>query len=181
LRPAVIFRETDVDGAVLIELERYEDERGFFARAWSRDEFAGRGLETSFVQANVGHSRRRGTLRGLHYQLAPHAEVKLVRCIRGAVFDVVVDLRPESPTHGRWHGVELSASNGRALYVPAGCAHGYLALVDASETFYEVTAAYTPHAERGIRWNDPGFAIRWPDVGALVVSEKDRGWPDYVA
>ena len=166
---------------MLVELERHEDERGSLARAWSRDEFAERGLETAFVQANIAHSRRRGTLRGLHYQLPPNEEVKLVRCVRGAIYDVVVDLRPDSPSYRGWHGEELTAESGRALYVPAGCAHGYLTLVDATETFYEVTAAYSPRDERGVRWDDPAFAIRWPDVDALLISEKDRGWPDYEA
>ncbi len=173
------FTETDIDGAFLLELEPHEDERGFFARAFDRDAFARRGLATEYVQANIGFSARRGVLRGLHYQLAPHAEAKLVRCTRGAIFDVIVDLRPESPTYRRWHGEELSADNRRAVYLPAGCAHGYLALADSSEVFYQASSAYMPSAERGVRWDDPAFGVRWPIEGAPSVSEKDASWPDY--
>lgn len=173
------FTETDIDGAFVLDLEPHEDERGFFARAFDLDAFARHGLVTEYVQANIGFSARRGVLRGLHYQVAPHAEAKLVRCTRGAIFDVVVDLRPESGTYRRWHGEELSADNRRAVYLPAGCAHGYLALADSSEVFYQASTAYMPSAERGVRWDDPAFGIRWPLAGAPSVSEKDASWPDY--
>lgn len=176
----MIFREAELPGAYVLELERREDERGFFARAWCRDELAAHGLDARVAQANVSWNERRGTLRGLHFQRAPHAEVKLVRCTRGAVYDVIVDLRPGSPTYTRWLGVELSAENGRSLYVPEGFAHGYQTLVDGSETFYLVSEPYAPGAEGGVRWDDPAFGISWPDVAERVVSAKDGSWPDFV-
>jgi dTDP-4-dehydrorhamnose 3,5-epimerase len=162
------FAETTVHGAFVIDPEPREDERGFFARLWDRDVFAARGLTADFVQCNESFSARKGTLRGLHYQAAPHGEVKLVRCVRGAIFDVLVDLRPDSSTYTRWFGAE-------------GCAHGYLTLEDQSEVEYPVSCAYHPDAERGIRWNDPRFAIAWPDVEPLTLSPKDRQWPDYLS
>jgi len=173
------FTETTVHGAYLIDAEPRTDERGFFARLWCRDEFAARGLSAEFVQCNDSFSARRGTLRGLHYQAAPHAEVKLVRCVRGRVFDVLVDLRRDSPTYTQWFGTELTAENRRMLYVPEGCAHGYLTLEDDSEVVYPVSQPYTPDAERGVRWNDPRFAIAWPPVDTLTLSPKDQQWPDY--
>jgi dTDP-4-dehydrorhamnose 3,5-epimerase len=173
------FTETHVSGAFLIQPEPRGDERGFFARLWCRDEFAARGLTADFVQCNDSFSARRGTLRGLHYQTAPYQEVKLVRCVRGAIFDVLVDLRPASPTFARWFGTELSAENRTMLYVPEGCAHGYLTLEEASEIVYPVSRLYHPEAERGVRWNDPRFAIEWPDAGSLTISAKDEQWPDY--
>ncbi len=171
---------TRVAGAFVIDLERREDERGFFARAWCRREAAERGLKMDFAQSNVGFSPRGHTLRGMHYQVGPHAEVKLVRCTRGAVLDVVVDLRPPSPTHRAWFGVELTADNRRSLYLPEGTAHGYLTLTDDSEIVYETTALYAADAARGVRYNDPAFAIDWPAPPA-VISERDRTWPDYAA
>lgn len=173
----MIFTETDLQGAYVVDLERREDERGFFARAWCRNEFVEAGLSPDLVQCNISYNRRRATVRGMHYQLPPHAEVKLVRCTRGAVYDVIVDLREGSPTYRRWLGVELSAANGRALYVPEGFAHGYQTLADETETFYQVSAFYTPGAERGLRWNDPAIGIRWPLPDDPVISEKDRSWP----
>jgi dTDP-4-dehydrorhamnose 3,5-epimerase len=173
------FTETHVSGAFLIQPEPRGDERGFFARLWCRDEFAARGLTTNFVQCNDSFSARRGTLRGLHYQTAPYQEVKLVRCVRGAIFDVLVDLRPTSPTFAHWFGTELSAENRTMLYVPEGCAHGYLTLEEASEIVYPVSRPYHPEAERGVRWNDARFAIEWPDAGSLTMSAKDEQWPDY--
>jgi dTDP-4-dehydrorhamnose 3,5-epimerase len=175
------FTETSVGGAYLIDPEPKGDDRGFFARLWCRDEFEARGLSATFVQCNDSFSAHRGTLRGLHYQIAPFQEAKLVGCIRGAVFDVVVDLRPQSPTFARWFGVTLTASNRTMLYVPEGCAHGYLTLEDGSEVVYPVSQAYRPEAERGIRWNDPTFNIDWPYPGPLTVSPKDRQWPDYTS
>jgi dTDP-4-dehydrorhamnose 3,5-epimerase len=171
---------TPVDGAYLVELTPRGDDRGFFARAWCRDELAAEGLNGSFVQCNDSLSRHKGTLRGLHYQAEPFGEVKLIRCVRGAIFDVLVDVRPESPSYLRWFGAELTADNRTMMYVPAGCAHGYLTLEDETEVMYPVTCAYRPDAERGVRWNDPAFGIAWPEVGPLTLSPKDGAWPDYV-
>jgi dTDP-4-dehydrorhamnose 3,5-epimerase len=175
----MLFTETELPGAFVIDLERREDERGFFARAWCQEEFRAHGLDTRVSQCNVSFNERAATLRGLHYQMAPHAEVKLVRCTRGAVYDVIVDLRPESEMYTRWVAVELSEENRRMLYVPEGFAHGYLTLADATETFYQVSVPYAPGAERGARWNDPAFGIEWPQSDRLVISEKDRSWPDF--
>lgn len=173
------FAETELAGAWIVDLERREDERGFFARAWCEQEFAEHGLDTRVSQCNLSFNEHRGTLRGLHYQVAPHAEVKLVRCTRGAVYDVIVDLRPDSETYTRWIGVELSEDNRRLLYVPEGFAHGYVTLADATETYYQVSVPYAPGAERGARWDDPAFGIDWPQTEGLVMSEKDRTWPDF--
>lgn len=173
------FAETELPGAFMIELERREDERGFFARAWCEQEFADHGLDTRVSQCNLAHNEKAGTLRGMHYQAPPYAEVKLVRCTSGAVYDVIVDLRPQSSTYMHWIAVELSAENGRALYIPEGFAHGYQTLVDGTETYYQVSAPYAPDAERGVRWDDPVFGIDWPPADDRVISTKDRGWPDY--
>jgi dTDP-4-dehydrorhamnose 3,5-epimerase len=175
----MIFTPASVDGAYVIDVEPREDERGFFARVWCEREFAEHGLTTRLVQWNLAFSHRRGTLRGLHFQSPPHAEAKLVRCTRGAIYDVIVDLRPASPTFTQWLGVELTADNRRMLYVPEGCAHGYQTLVDNTETLYPVTEFYTPEAEAGVRWDDPAFGIEWPDAKGALLSEKDRSWPDY--
>jgi dTDP-4-dehydrorhamnose 3,5-epimerase len=175
----VIFTETDLAGAFLIDLERREDDRGFFARAWCADEFAEHGLNTRLVQANVSFNDRKGTLRGMHFQRPPAAEAKLIRCTRGSIFDAIIDLRPDSPTFKRWLGVELTADNRRALYVPEGFAHGYQTLEPGTETFYLVSEYYTPSAEGGVRWDDPAFGIEWPDPESPLVSEKDRTWPDF--
>ena len=175
----MIFTPLELDGAYLVELDAREDERGFFARAWCREEFQAHGLNSAVVQCNLAFSRERGTLRGMHFQREPHEEAKLIRCTRGAIFDAIVDLRPESPTHTRWLGVELTADNRRALYVPEGFAHGYLTLVDETETLYQVSEAYAPDAEAGVRWDDPAFGIVWPTTGRRIISEKDRAWPDY--
>jgi len=174
----MIFIETNLLDAYIIEIEKREDERGFFARAWCKKEFEGHGINSDWVQANLGFSKKRGTLRGLHYQIVPYQEAKLMRCIKGAIFDVIIDVRPESPTYKRWLGVELTADNHKMLYIPAGFAHGYLSLVDNIETFYQVSQFYTPGAEQGIRWNDPAFGIEWP-LEAQVISDKDKSWPDY--
>lgn len=173
------FNETILPGVYLIDPCRIEDERGFFSRAWSARDFAARGLASEFPEVNLSRSTRKGTIRGLHYQKPPHGEAKLVRCIRGALFDVVVDLRPGSPTLHQWLGVELTAESHRTIYIPAGCAHGALALEDGAEMYYMVSSCYNPAAEAGIRWDDPWFGIRWPDVGAWILSAKDLGWPDY--
>jgi dTDP-4-dehydrorhamnose 3,5-epimerase len=172
----VIFRRTPISGAFLVETEPYEDERGRFARVFCAGEFAEHGLETSYVQANSGFSVARATLRGLHYQLPPYAETKLVRCTRGAVFDVIADLRTGSPSHFQWFGVELEPDSGLSVYVPQGCAHGYVTLADATEVSYLTSASYAPELERGVHFADPTLAIEWPLTPA-VVSDRDSSWP----
>jgi dTDP-4-dehydrorhamnose 3,5-epimerase len=172
------FAETPLRGAFLIDLEKREDERGFFARFFCRREFEEHGLETCFVQINNSFSRDSGTLRGLHYQLEPAAEAKVVRVLAGAVWDVVLDLRPDSSTFGRWFGDELTGVNRRVMYVPRGFAHGFVTLAPDTEILYLVSAPFTPEQERGIRWDDPRFAIEWP-VEPTVVSEKDRSHVDF--
>ncbi len=172
------FHELPVQGAFLIELEKFGDSRGFFGRAFCRNEFADHGLATEFVQVNNSLSADKGTLRGMHYQLAPHAETKVVRCIRGALYDVIVDIRPDSPTFGKWHGEELSAENRNMLYVPRGFAHGFITLEDDTEAFYFVDNFYAPDHERGVRWNDPKFGIDWP-IEPAVLSDKDQAHPDF--
>jgi dTDP-4-dehydrorhamnose 3,5-epimerase len=175
----VIFTETELPGAYVIDLERRGDERGFFARAWCAEEFAEQGLSTKLVQANLSFNVHAGTVRGMHFQVDPQAEAKLVRCTRGSIYDVIIDLRPESSTYKRWIGVGLDAENRRALYVPEGFAHGYQTLAPETETFYQVSAFYTPEAEGGVRWDDPAFGIDWPDPQNAFLSEKDRNWPDF--
>lgn len=174
----MIFTETPVEGAYLIDLEKRGDERGFFARAFCRNEFAAMGLETEFVQVNNSLSAAKGTLRGMHYQLPPAAEVKVVRCIAGALWDVVLDLRRDSPSYGRWFGAELSAANRRMMYAPKGIAHGFVTLAHDTEAFYFVSAFYAPELERGVRWNDPRFGIEWP-LAPVVISDKDRDRADF--
>ena len=172
------FIQTPLPGAFVIELERNGDDRGFFARLFCEREFAAAGLVNRFVQINNSLSGRRGTLRGLHYQLAPSAEVKLMRCVRGAIFDVVLDLRVDSPTFAKWFGVELTADNRKMMYVPKGFAHGLLTLTDDTEVIYPVSDYYAPQHERGIRFDDPRFGIEWP-LDPVEVSGKDRGWPNF--
>ena len=172
----MIFRETELAGSFVIDPERIEDGRGFFARTWCRDEFAMHGLEPALVQCNTSFNARRGTLRGMHYQAEPHAEVKLVRCTGGAILDVIVDLRPESPTHLRWVGVELSAENGRMLYIPAGFAHGFQTLRDETEVFYQMSEFFHPECAGGVRWDDPRLAISWP-LEPVNISAKDQQYP----
>jgi dTDP-4-dehydrorhamnose 3,5-epimerase len=172
----MIFRPTALDGAWLIELEPNEDRRGFFARSFDAREFEARGLRGTVAQCNVSHNRRRGTLRGLHLQLPPAAETKLVRCTRGAIHDVIVDLRPGSATYLRHYGVELSAANRRQLYVPELFAHGFLTLDDDTEVSYQTGEFYTPGQEAGLRWDDPALGIRWP-AAVEVLSDKDAAWP----
>lgn len=174
----MIFHPTPLAGAYLIELEKRGDDRGFFARAFCTREFAAHDLVRNFVQVNNSLSAQAGTLRGMHYQLAPHAETKLVRCIRGALWDCILDLRRDSPTFGRWYGVELSAENRRMLYVPKGFAHGFITLSADVEAFYFVDEFYAPQAERGVRWDDPRFRIAWP-MSPVVLSDKDRAHPDF--
>jgi dTDP-4-dehydrorhamnose 3,5-epimerase len=174
----MIFTSTPLNGAYLIDLETRGDERGFFARAYCEQEFKAQGLATRFVQVNDSLSRQRGTLRGMHYQLAPKAETKLVRCIRGAIYDVILDLRVKSPTFGVSFGAELTAENRRMMYVPKGFAHGFITLVDDTEAFYFVDEFYAPQFERGVRWNDPRFNIEWPSFPS-VLSEKDANQSDF--
>jgi dTDP-4-dehydrorhamnose 3,5-epimerase len=170
------FLETPISGAWVLEPERRLDERGYFARGFCQREFAAHGLNTKIAQGNTGFSRRAGTLRGIHYQVAPHLESKLVRCTGGAVYDVVVDLRPESPTFGGWFAVELSAENGKQLYIPEGCGHGYQTLTDNAEIYYQASEFYAPESARGVRYDDPAFGIRWP-LEVTSISEADRSWP----
>jgi len=162
-----------------VDLERHADERGFFARTWCRHEFEEHGLDPAVVQCNLSHNPRRGTLRGLHWQTPPHAEVKLVRCSRGAIWDVMVDLRPDSATYTRHFGAELTEENGRALYIPEGFAHGFVTLVDDSDVVYQMSALYEPSAGRGARWNDPAFGITWP-VREPILHPRDASYPDFV-
>ena len=159
-----------------MDLAPIEDERGFFARSFCEKEFSERGLNPRVVQCNVSFNRRRGTLRGMHFQAAPHEEAKLVRCTAGAIWDVMVDLRPGSPTFKRWHGAELSAANRRAFYVPEGVAHGFQTTTENAEVLYQMTASFRPESARGVRWNDPAFAIQWP-IADPFVSERDRAFP----
>jgi dTDP-4-dehydrorhamnose 3,5-epimerase len=172
------FRETPLPGSYLIDLEKREDERGFFARFFCQQEFGEHGLETSFVQINNSLSRDRGTLRGMHYQLEPAAEVKLVRVVRGSLWDVALDLRPDSATFGRWFAAELTAHNRRMMYIPRGFAHGFITLESDTEALYLVSAFYDPELERGVRWDDPRFGIEWP-AEPSVISEKDRSHADF--
>lgn len=175
----MIFDETRLPGAYVIELEPLRDERGFFARAWCREEFGERGLATEIAQCNLAFNERAGTLRGMHFQLPPHEDAKVVRCTRGAIYDVIVDLRPRSATYLGWFGVELSEDDRRALYVPIGLAHGYETLTDRAETAYLHSAAYVPGYDGGVRWDDPAFGIAWREAEPRVISEKDRAWRDY--
>ena len=176
----MIFKETKLDGAYIIELNKLKDERGFFARSWCQKEFEDQGLESRIVQSNVSFNKNKGTLRGMHYQQAPHGETKLIRCTRGALYDVIVDLRPASPTYKQWIGIELTADNYRMLYVPRDFAHGFQTLEDGTEATYHVSEFYTPGAEKGLRWNDPAFQIAWP-IEVSVISSKDASWPDFIA
>ncbi len=172
----MIFTELALKGVYLIEPERQEDERGFFARTFCIEEFSARGLDTAVAQCNVSYNRRRGTLRGLHFQAPPHAEIKLVRCTAGAVFDVVVDIRPDSPTYKQWFDVELSARNRKMLYIPEGFAHGFQTLEDDAELFYQMSKLHVTEAARGIKWDDPAIGITWP-MAPLVVSGRDQHYP----
>ncbi len=170
------FTETKLDGAFLIDIEPIEDERGFFARSFCRNEFAAHGLNTELVQCNISFNRKKGTLRGMHYQTPPHAEAKVVRCTRGIIYDVIVDLRRQSPTYRQWFGVELSADNYRMLYVPEGLAHGFLTLRDDSEVLYQMSTYFAPESATGVRWDDPALNIHWPEQ-PILISEKDRQLP----
>ncbi|NTW00050.1 MAG: dTDP-4-dehydrorhamnose 3,5-epimerase [Oscillochloris sp.] len=172
----MIFTATEVKDAYIIDPDRREDNRGFFACIWAEEAFAKQGLGTRIAQINLSYNRHKGTLRGMHFQHAPYGETKLVRCIRGAILDVIVDLRADSPSYKRWIGVELTAENRRSLYVPEGFAHGFQTLVDDVEVLYQVSQIYTPSAEGGVRHNDPTFGIQWPLIPSEM-SEKDKIWP----
>jgi dTDP-4-dehydrorhamnose 3,5-epimerase len=178
-RKAMIFVETELAGAYLVELEKREDERGFFARLWCEREFATHGLTSRLAQVSLSFNRRRGTLRGMHYQAAPYEESKMVHCVRGAIYDVIIDLRVGSHTHAKWFGVELSADNRRGVFVPAGFAHGFLTLTDDAEVLYHISHPYVAAAARGVRFDDPAFGIRWP-IAIEVIAERDRNWPAYL-
>jgi dTDP-4-dehydrorhamnose 3,5-epimerase len=175
--------ETPLAGAWVVELDRHEDERGFFARTFDRDEWAAHGMDPAVVQCSTSFNARAGTLRGMHFQAEPHGEPKLVRCTRGAIHDVIVDLRPGSPTHRRWFGIDLTAHDGTALYVPVGMAHGFQTLVDESEVLYMMGHEHVPESARGVRWDDPAFAIDWPEPpsGGRTISERDAAYPAYDA
>jgi dTDP-4-dehydrorhamnose 3,5-epimerase len=172
------FAETALAGVVTVDLDAAQDERGFFARTFCEDEFRNAGITMQPRQTNVSHNIKAFTLRGMHYQAAPHGETKVVQCIRGRIFDVVVDLRSGSPTHRRWVGVELAPDLRRMLFIPEGCAHGFLTLEDESDVFYLMGSAYVPEAGRGVRWNDPAFGIVWP-APPRVISARDGSYPDY--
>ncbi len=174
----MIFTETKLKGAFIILLEKREDERGFFARTFCADEFEKHGLVNRVVQTNMSRTLKKGTLRGMHYQIPPYQETKLVRCTQGAIYDVIIDIRPESETYKQWIGVELSAENHTMLFVPRGFAHGFVTLTDDVEVMYEVSEFYTPNSESGIRFNDPEIQIKWP-IEVLDTSEKDANWPDF--
>jgi dTDP-4-dehydrorhamnose 3,5-epimerase len=174
----MIFRETELKGAFVIDPQRIEDERGFFARSWCRKEFEARGLNPNLVQCNISFNSAKGTLRGMHYQVAPFEEAKLIRCTRGSLYDIIVDIRPESETFGQYFSVVLTSENRTMLFVPEGFAHGFLTMEDHTEVFYQMSQFYAPEHARGFRWNDPVFGIRWPgDV--KVISERDRSYPDF--
>jgi dTDP-4-dehydrorhamnose 3,5-epimerase len=171
----MIFNAMCLAGAYLIEPERIEDERGFFARTWCREEFERHGLNTRLVQCNVSYNVRRGTVRGMHYQVKPNEEAKLLRCTRGAIYDVIVDFRPDSATYCRWVSAELTADNRHMLYIPEGFAHGFQTLADETELFYQMTELFYPQSSRGVRYDDPVLGITWP-LEVTVISEKDRGY-----
>jgi dTDP-4-dehydrorhamnose 3,5-epimerase len=172
------FLDTALPGIFEIQIEPHFDERGFFARTWCRNELEQRGLSAEIAQCSVSFNPKEGTLRGLHYQVSPHAETKLVRCTKGSIFDVVLDLRPSSPKFKQWIGVTLTAENRKMIYIPEGCAHGFLTLEDDTEVFYQISEFYDPKSSRGVRWNDAAFQINWPSH-VHVISERDRSFPDF--
>ena len=173
------FTETKIAGVFVIELEKHEDDRGWFARAWCREEFAAHGLPTNLAQTNLSHNTQRGTVRGMHFQTAPHAEAKLVRCVTGAVHDVALDLRPESATFKQSIATELSAANGCAVFLPEGIAHGFQTLTDDATLFYQMSAPYEPKSAHGVRWDDAAFQIKWP-IAEVIVCERDAAFPDFI-
>ena len=172
----MIFNKTKIQGVFVLDPERIEDERGFFARAWCQTEFEEHGIDARLVQCNLSFNKRKGTLRGMHYQKPPHAETKIVRCTMGALYDVAIDLRPDSPTFRQWAGDTLTAANHRLMVIPPGCAHGFLTLEDNTEIFYQMSAYYALTHAAGVRWNDPAFRIRWPGEVA-VIADRDDNYP----
>lgn len=175
----MIFHETKLPGVFEIQIEEHKDERGFFARSWCQTEFKKHGLNSVPVQCNISYNERKGTLRGMHYQAEPFGEAKLIRCTAGAVYDVAIDLRPESSSYKQWIGVTLSADNRNMLYISEGCAHGFLTLEDKTEIFYQMSEFYHPESARGVRWNDAAFQVEWP-AAIEVISERDRMYPDFI-
>ena len=175
----MIFTETKLKGAFIIEISKIEDARGFFGRYWCKNEFANYNLNTNIVQANISVNKQKGTLRGMHFQKNPFQETKLIRCSQGAIFDVIIDLRPQSPTFKQWEGIELTQDNYKMLYIPENFAHGMITLQDNTEVTYLITQFYTPGAEGGIRWNDPAIGIHWP-VSPSIITEKDKNYPDFI-
>lgn len=173
------FTETPLTGSFVVDLQRFEDERGFFAEGWKDDEAARHGIQTPFNRSNISYNRQAGTIRGLHAQHNPFAEAKLVRCPRGAIFDVIVDIRPGSSSYGHWFGVELTAENRRMLYLPPGFLHGFQTLMDDTEVFYQVCGNYRPEAEIGARYDDPALGIHWPVTTTPILSPKDANWPPF--
>ena len=174
----MIFKETKLPGVFEVHIEPSHDARGFFARSWCQKEFESHGLDPNVVQCNVSFNARKGTLRGMHYQEAPKTEAKLVRCTTGSIYDVVIDLRPQAPTFRRWIAVVLTAEKRNMIYVPEGCAHGFLTLEDKAEVFYQMSEFYSPESARGVRWNDPAFQIVWPEK-IEVISDRDQTYPDF--
>ena len=174
----MFFHETKLKGAFVIELDRKEDARGFFARTFARKEFEQRGLNPDCVQSNISYNKIKGTFRGMHYQVSPYAEVKLIRCSRGCLYDVIIDLRSDSPTFKQWFGIELSERNFKMLYIPEGFAHGFISLEDETDICYQVSKPYAPGYDRGVRYNDPAFGIQWP-AEIKVITDKDKTWPDF--
>lgn len=181
----MIFKETELKGVSIIELEPIEDDRGFFARSFCQKDFRRHGINMAIVQSNISYNKEKGTLRGMHYQSAPHEEAKLVSCMRGAIYDVIIDIRRNSSTYCRWVAVELSATSPqlaashRMIYIPEGLAHGFLTLMDNTEVFYQMSEFHAPEYARGIRWNDPAFKIQWP-ADVQVISGKDRNYPNFI-
>lgn len=175
----MIVTETKLAGVYVIEPRRFEDERGFFAPSFSAAEFAARGMASNFVENNISYNKSRGTLRGIHYQAPPYGQDKLVRCTQGAIFDVVVDLRPGSPTFKEWFGVELTAANRSMVYLPGDCGHGFQTMEDGSEVFYMVSQPYASESCSGVRWNDPAFGIQWPDEDHRIILDRDQAYPDF--
>ena len=176
----MIFTPTSIVGSYVVEVEPKADARGFFARTWCADEFSRAGLVSNFNQCSISNNRHLNTLRGMHYQIAPDTETKLVSCRTGALFDLIIDIRPQSPTYTRWFGIELSAENYQSLYIPPGLAHGFLTLANNTEVYYQISGSYTPSSGRGLRWNDPVFAIDWPAEPAIM-AERDRSYLDFQA
>ena len=173
------FTETKLKGAYIIEPELIRDERGFFARSWCQKEFTERGLNPNLVQCNISFNLKKGTLRGMHYQAKPHEEAKLIRCTMGAIYDVILDIRPESPTFKQWVAVELTAENRKMLYIPEGMAHGFQTLVDNTEVFYQMSEFYHSDSATGVRWDDPIFRIIWSETSPMIISEKDKSYPNF--